>query len=81
MKVWVLTSEHNDYDQYGEYFLAVYKEKPSLKECESILLKHGIIDKFQAEEHKTKMAKHLQNGGGRIDSENMWLYLYEEQCK
>lgn len=29
MKVWVLTSEVNDYDQHGDYFLAVFKNKPS----------------------------------------------------
>ena len=30
--VWVLTSEVNDYDQCGEYFEAVFKEKPTLEQ-------------------------------------------------
>lgn len=35
MEVWVLTYEVNDYDQHGEYFLAVFKEKPTLEELMS----------------------------------------------
>lgn len=35
ISVWVLTYEVNDYDQYGEYFLAVSKEKPTLEELMS----------------------------------------------
>jgi len=27
-KVWVLTEEYNDYDQHGEYYLAVFKREP-----------------------------------------------------
>ncbi len=30
--IWILTEEYNDYDQHGEYFLAAFKEKPSLEE-------------------------------------------------
>lgn len=35
MEVWVLTETVNDYNQYGEYFLAVFKEKPTLEELMS----------------------------------------------
>lgn len=27
--VWVLTEEHNDYNQYGNYFLAVFNREPT----------------------------------------------------
>jgi hypothetical protein len=27
--VWILTEEYNDYDQHGEYFLAVFKKEPT----------------------------------------------------
>ena len=27
--VWILTVEYNDYDQHGEYFVAVFKDKPT----------------------------------------------------
>jgi len=29
MKVWVLTEELNEYNQYGAYFLAVFKHEPT----------------------------------------------------
>jgi len=29
MKVWVLTEEVNDYNQHGNYFLAVFKHEPT----------------------------------------------------
>lgn len=39
--MWILLREHNEYDQYGEYFVAAWKEKPSedtlydlLKQCD-----------------------------------------------
>jgi len=30
--VWLLTREHNDYAQHGEYFVEVYKEKPNFEQ-------------------------------------------------
>lgn len=30
--IWVLTREHNEYDQHGEYFTAAFVEKPSLQQ-------------------------------------------------
>lgn len=30
--VWLLTREHNDYDQHGEYFIAVFAEKPTIQQ-------------------------------------------------
>lgn len=30
--VWVLTESYNDYDQHGEYLVAVFKEKPTVRE-------------------------------------------------
>ena len=35
MEVWVLTYTVNDYNQYDDYFLAVFKEKPTLEELMS----------------------------------------------
>lgn len=61
--VWVLTREINQYDQDGEYFVAVFGEKPT----EADLLANGV---FSAE-----TAKHVLNSGGRINTENEWWYL------
>lgn len=79
--VWILTKEYNQYDQYGEYFIAVYKDKPSLEECKKILISHKLISTYQCEDYQTERALHLFNGGGRIDTEDEWLYLYEEKLK
>lgn len=79
--VWVLTEEYNQYDQYGEYFLEVYKEKPSVEQCKKILINHGIISDYQCEDYQKKIALHLHQGGGRISTEDKWLYLREEKLK
>ena len=35
--MWILTFEVNDYDQYGEYFLAAWPSKPSERSLEKVL--------------------------------------------
>lgn len=67
-KVWILTEEHNQYDQYGEYFLAVFAEKPTSEK----LKKHGV--------HESEI-EHVLNGGGRKKYEDQWYYLREELCE
>lgn len=62
--VWILTEEYNDYDQYGEYFLAVFKEKP----LNSKLTEYGVP------QHRSD---HVLNGGGRVGSEDHWFFLRE----
>ena len=64
MTVWLLTEEYNDYDQHGEYFVAVFSGAPSVE----ALMRAGVP------EH---IGKHVQAGGGRIDSEDSWYWLKE----
>lgn len=70
MKVWVLTSVVNDYNQYGEYFEAVFKSKPSFEQLREL----GV-----PEEHARKC---LDTGGGRIRTigniDEWWLL--REHC-
>ena len=63
--VWILTREINEYDQDGEYFVTVFKDKPT----ESDLFANGVPDK--------ETAKHVLDGGGRIGIENTWWHLRE----
>lgn len=66
--VWVLTEEYNQYDQYGKYFRAVFKDKPTIEQLVSI----GIAEWYASEL--------LQTGGGRNPSRGYateWLYLEE----
>lgn len=63
-KIWILTEEYNDYDQHGEYFLAVFKEKPN----------HSKLTSYGVPQDKLR---HVLNGGGRKDSEYQWFFLRE----
>ena len=65
MKVYVLTEEYNQYDQYEEYFLKVFKNQPTDVELMK-LLKINQTD-----------AIHILNGGGRIGVEDNWYILTE----
>lgn len=64
MKVWVLTDEYNDYDQHGEYFIAVFINKPTHEQ----LTEHGV-SKFKL--------RHVLNGGGQTNDEYQWFNLTE----
>jgi len=64
-EVYILTSEVNAYDQYGEYFCAVFLEKPSLFQLKKLLGEHWPEEQIN----------HILNGGGRVKSENYWYNL------
>ena len=68
MKVWILTSEHNAYDQYGEYFEAVFLTKPTSKQIQKIC---GITEIGAA---------HVLTGGGRDKYEGQWYNLREHDA-
>ena len=68
MKVWILTTEYNAYDQYGEYFVDVFQNKPTL---------FRIMEDLQCSEEE---ALHILNGGGRKNYEEQWFYLHEMEC-
>jgi len=64
--VWILTREENQYDQFGEYFVAVFFEKPTVDQ----IMKEADCDEVYA--------KHILNGGGRTQRyENTWYFLKE----
>jgi hypothetical protein len=69
--VWVLTSEYNQYDQYGRYFLAVFAEKPTAEQLRPHIAKHYYVDEAYLE--------HVRGGGGRLREEDLWYCLDEEE--
>lgn len=71
-KVFVLTREHNDYNQYGSYFVAVYETQPSI-EALAEALKHKV-NPHSIMEAVTLLA-HVRAGGGRQGDENEWFNL------
>ena len=68
MKVWVLTREENQYDQFGEYFDAVFSKKPTIRQ----LMPH-------VGDSKT-IAEHVLRSGGRMSDEDTWYFLREVDC-
>lgn len=66
MRVWILTSECNEYDQFGEYFEKVFKDKPTKEDLRFLSYNDDYIE-------------HILEGGGRRGDEYMWYHLrYEE---
>ena len=63
--MWVLTTEFNDYDQHGEYFMAAFIEKPTFKQLKSITEQTDVI------------VGKLTRGGGRHHYEYQWYNLHE----
>ena len=75
MKIWVLTTEVNAYDQYGEYFVCVFASKPTFHEVKAAVLKDSkYIDKSILD---VTCGNLVRNGGGRIDDEDCWYFLRE----
>ena len=73
--VWVLKSAYNDYDQHREYFIAVFRSLPTLKQLAeetetSLVYIHGI-----------EAMERLQLGGGREKYEDSWYLLDKEELK
>lgn len=66
MKVWILTMELNRYEQYGEYFIKAYKNKPTR---EQLLVAEDSINENNVD--------WILAGGGRENIEDIWFKLNE----
>jgi len=69
--VYVVTRCNNDYDQNGEYFVAVFLTHPTEKQLTKMLQD----DSYIADKDLWTTAKHLDKGGGRIKDEDAWYYM------
>jgi hypothetical protein len=70
MTSYILTREHNEYDQYGAYFVCFFHIKPSVED----LVK--AFDKFEGSPCTPERAKRLlDTNGGRQGSEDVWWSL------
>ena len=65
--VWILTKEYNDYDQYGEYFVAVFKDKPTAKELKRLNVSTNSLASWQG----------VLDGKGRDVEDYKWFILKE----
>lgn len=68
---YILTSEHNDYDQHGEYFIAYFHKYPNEAEISEAVVASEDYRPEQSE------VEHIFSGGGRRNWENHWFYLRE----
>ena len=66
--MYVITNEVNEYDQYGEYFVAAFNRKPTLDDLRLT---------FKDKENSESFFNHLLNGGGRVGYEHDWYNLRE----
>lgn len=44
MKIWILTFTANEFDQYGEYFVCWFKEKPTLEKLRIAMESNGYYE-------------------------------------
>lgn len=68
-ETYVLTREHNTYDQFGSYFVAWFSRQPSSDEVKA------AIKTDDGSEVDDALASHIVSGGGRQDAENVWWHL------
>jgi hypothetical protein len=57
--------ELNEYDQYGEYFVKAFKDKP---DSSYLCYKLDVSIEY---------ANHILNKGGRLNDEDTWYFLKE----
>lgn len=74
--VWVLTSEHNDYDQHGEYFEAVFSDKPDIEKLAEYFSNPEVYYQCSGGPMGAlRFLEHLRKGGGRVGTEDIWYNL------
>ena len=52
--VWVITEEHNDYDQHGVFFCCVFKNKPTQQNVLSFFWRMVMYKSINLKSTKTK---------------------------
>ena len=66
--IWVLTTEYNDYDQHGRYFVKAWIGKPTADQIRA-------CGKVLHEDWSDDFIRHLLAGGGRQGVEYNWYHL------
>jgi len=73
MTSYILTTEYNDFDQHGEYFVAWFHKEPSPDELRQTLIREMETDSCELCYHL------LATGGGRRmkcrEDEYQWFHL------
>ena len=68
--MYVLTREHNLYDQEGEYYVAIFKNIDDVKKrLKEVIKKDGYSG------GSDELLNHILEGGGRRNYEEVWFNL------
>lgn len=70
--VYILTKEYNEYDQYGEYFEDVFKDKPSPEQ---------LSKSTNYASDSESIRKLLAVGTCRLRGDHSWYNLRKEELK
>lgn len=73
--VWALTREHNSYDQFGTYAVAVFACKPTLQQLADFFSSGKATHDQSSVMGAVAFLEHLRNGGGRQGTEDVWYNL------
>jgi len=84
-KVWVLTSEIDECNQKGEYFEAVFAEKPSILTLVGYFAAIELPMSYIQKDYLLDLARHIRDGGGpqgstECSTEYKWYWLREVEC-
>jgi hypothetical protein len=72
-KIWVLTTTYNEYDQHGDYLIAVFLKKP-----DASILRKILSPKVRGETIERRISDLLESGiNTRLDYEDFWFNLTE----
>lgn len=71
--MWILTRSHNDYNQYGEYFVDAWMQKPTTQQL------HEHVCDWHWGPNSDPVALLLETGGGRQGSEDVWYELTQHK--
>lgn len=72
---WVLTEEYNAYDQYGEYFICVFEEKPDFTKLKQIIDNEYEPNNRDDPKVEEVVGNLIRKGGGRIRYEFKWFFM------
>ena len=72
---WVLTREHNEYDQHGSYFAAVWPTKPTIEQLVAYFGYDNPSSSATSVMGALAFILHLHKGGGRQANEDQWYNL------
>lgn len=75
MKIWILTKEYNQYNQFGAYYVEAFVNKPTFDQI------FDRLKKFYGYAPTEDECYHILSGGGRISDEYMWFTLHHEEIQ